>query len=302
MNHISLFSGMGGFDLAAQWMGWQNIAHVEMNPFGRTILKHYWPEADSHEDITKTDLSIYRGKCDILTGGFPCQPFSTAGKRKGATDARYLWPEMCRAINEARPRYVVGENVTGICSMVFAPSSVKVESETTIGGQEVYRTLEAESVLLRIIEDFERIGYSVQPLVIPAAAVNAPHRRDRIWLLATENTNQNGWPRNQRQEKPDQRQQRHTGSGNSEPVPQNHGTTSNTDNAGQLNETSAPDHWADFPTQPPVCAGNDGLPTQLHGIALSKWRKESLKAAGNAIVPQVAYEIFKAIELLEKQP
>ena len=114
MNHASLFSGIGGFDLAAQWMGWNNTFHCEWNEFGQKILKYYWPEAVSYGDITKTDFTIHRGKIDILTGGFPCQPFSAAGKRKGKEDARYLWPEMLRAIRETQPRYIVGENVYGI--------------------------------------------------------------------------------------------------------------------------------------------------------------------------------------------
>ncbi|MNE37667.1 Modification methylase HhaI [compost metagenome] len=116
-NHISLFSGIGGFDLAAEWMGWNNIAHCEWNAFGKRVLKYYWPNAISYEDITKTDFSVHRGNVDILTGGFPCQGFSLAGKRLGTDDARYLWPEMLRAIKETKPAFIIGENVTGIISM-----------------------------------------------------------------------------------------------------------------------------------------------------------------------------------------
>ena len=96
MRHGSLFSGIGGFDLAAEWMGWENIFHCEWNPFGQRVLKHYWPNAKSYHDITQTDFTIHRGAIDILTGGFPCQPFSLAGKRKGTDDERYLWHEMLR--------------------------------------------------------------------------------------------------------------------------------------------------------------------------------------------------------------
>jgi DNA (cytosine-5)-methyltransferase 1 len=98
MTHGSLFSGIGGFDLAAEWMGWENIFHCEWNPFGQKVLKHYWPKSISYNDITQTDFSIHRGKIDILTGGFPCQPYSTAGKRLGKADERHLFPEMLRCI------------------------------------------------------------------------------------------------------------------------------------------------------------------------------------------------------------
>lgn len=351
---------MGGFDLAAEWMGWQNIAHCEWNEFGRRILNHYWPEAASHEDITKTDFTVYRGKCDILTGGFPCQPFSHAGKRKGTTDERYLWPEMLRAITEAQPRYVIGENVTGITSMAFEPRASKVESETTIDGQNHYRTLEAEGVLHRICTDLEREGYHCQPLIIPACAVNAPHRRDRIWIIAT-NTQSGRHRRLRNQGQTPRPPEGHEPFGSERgmasaerPATNTHGTEPRTTNAGADRPTESdvwrhqtchvsgtlcsagnaananstgwrekqqltqkpskqkrqhrkkdfadgPDYWQWFPSQPPVCTGNDGLPTKLDNITIPKWRKESLKAAGNAIVPQVALEIFKAIQELENQ-
>lgn len=150
----------GGFDLAAKWMGWENIFHCEWNPFGQKILKYYWPNAISYDDITKTDFTIHRGRIDILTGGFPCQPYSVAGKRKGKEDERHLWPEMLRAIREIQPGWVVGENVGGLINwnggMVF---------------DEVQADLEAE-------------GYEVWAYVLPACAVNAPHRRDRVWFIA----------------------------------------------------------------------------------------------------------------------
>jgi DNA (cytosine-5)-methyltransferase 1 len=91
MKHGSLFSGIGGFDLAAEWMGWKNVFHCEWMEFPRKVLDYYFPNADSHIDICKTDFKKYANKIDILTGGFPCQPFSMAGKRKGTDDERYLW-------------------------------------------------------------------------------------------------------------------------------------------------------------------------------------------------------------------
>jgi len=168
LTHGSLFSGIGGFDLASQWMGWDNVFHCEWNEFGKKILNHYWPKSISYDDITKTDFTIHRGQIDILTGGFPCQPYSTAGKRLGKEDDRHLWPEMLRAIREIKPKFIVGENVSGLLSwnggLVF---------------NEVQTDLEAE-------------GYEVQPVLLPACSVNAPHRRERIWFVAYANERTKG--------------------------------------------------------------------------------------------------------------
>lgn len=114
MRHGSLFSGIGGFDLAAEWMGWKNVFHCEINPFGQKVLHHYWPNAIQYSDITKTDFSKHEGTIDIISGGFPYQPYSNAGKRKGKEDERHLWPEMLRAIRQIQPRWIVGENVPGL--------------------------------------------------------------------------------------------------------------------------------------------------------------------------------------------
>lgn len=117
MRHGSLFSGIGGFDLAAEWMGWENVFHCEWNEFGQKILKHHFPEADSYSDICKTDFRKYEGTIEIISGGFPCQPFSKVGKRKGAEDERYLWHEMLRAVQEIKPQFVIAENVYGITNI-----------------------------------------------------------------------------------------------------------------------------------------------------------------------------------------
>jgi DNA (cytosine-5)-methyltransferase 1 len=158
-----LFSGIGGFDLAAEWMGWENVFHCEWMEFPRKVLDYYFPNADSHIDICKTDFKKYEGTIDIITGGFPCQPFSSAGKRKGTDDERYLWGEMLRAVQEIKPKFVIAENVFGI---------------TNIDGGMVF-----EQVCL----DLETEGYEVQPFIIPAAAKNAPHRRDRCWFIGVKN-------------------------------------------------------------------------------------------------------------------
>lgn len=163
MNHGSLFSGIGGFDLAARWIGWENSFHSDIDPFCLTILKHHFPNATSYTDIRGTDFTPWRGKIDVLSGGFPCQPFSQAGKRQGTSDDRHLWPEMLRAIREIRPNWVVGENVLGI---------------TNWNGGMVFE---------QVCSDLETEGYSVQPFVLPACGVNAPHQRYRTWFVAHRN-------------------------------------------------------------------------------------------------------------------
>ena len=173
--------------MAAAMMGWQNAFHCEINPFGRAVLDYWFPESKSYEDITKTDFREWRGKIDILTGGFPCQPFSYAGKRGGADDNRYLWPQMLRAIDEIRPTWVVGENVAGLATMVEGGVLADLGHEATLFGEVdgVHRFgLRSTFTIERICRDLENHGYTVQPMLIPAAACGAPHRRDRIFILA----------------------------------------------------------------------------------------------------------------------
>jgi DNA (cytosine-5)-methyltransferase 1 len=321
MKHGSLFSGIGGFDLAAEWMGWENVFHCEWMEFPRRVLDYYWPNADSHIDICKTDFKKYANRIDILTGGFPCQPFSLAGKRKGKDDERYLWGEMLRAIQEIKPTWVIAENVFGI---------------TNIDGGLVF-----EQVCL----DLENEGYEVQPFIIPAAAKNAPHRRDRCWFLAYRNCRGLERPIKVRRNSinvewqskfgnathPDSNGQ-HQCNGNNEINPSEgrinalgnaeqgngNGDATNTSNErlqgsqdiGNIKKIRQKSHqfatrcvqstWQNFPTQSPICGGNDGLPTELDGITFSKWRNESIKGYGNAIVPQIALQLFQIIDELQK--
>jgi DNA (cytosine-5)-methyltransferase 1 len=261
MRHASLFSGIGGFDLAAEWMGWENVFHCEWMEFPRKVLDYYWPNADSHIDICKTDFKKYAKTIDILTGGFPCQPFSTAGKRKGTDDERYLWGEMLRAVQEIKPQYVIAENVFGI---------------TNIDGGLVF-----EQVCL----DLEAEGYEVQPFIIPAASKGAYHKRYRVWFVGIRKVYESKpiikhassirqeWGLHEEQYKNATRQQ------------------SSKRNALSFKIST----WENYPTQYPICRGNDGIPLKLDGITFSKWRSESIKGYGNAIVPQVALEIFKQI-------
>jgi DNA (cytosine-5)-methyltransferase 1 len=276
MKHGSLFSGIGGFDLAAEWMGWENVFHCEWNPFGQKVLKHHFPNSISYNDITKTDFSIHRGNIDIVTGGFPCQPYSTAGLRKGKADERHLFPEMLRAIKEIQPTWVIGENVRGLVSW---------------GGGLVFH---------EVCNDLEREGYEVQPFLIPAASVNAPHKRERIWFVAYSD----GARREKLNTSTITNQQDiisgyalHS-NGSSE-----QGKYIGQERKGKFDRPNSRDefnNFQNFPTQSPICLGDDGLSNRLDRITFSKWRNESIKAGGNAIVPQVAYEIFKTIEKFEK--
>lgn len=184
--HGSLFSGFDAPSVAASWMGWKNAFHCEINSFCNEILKYWFPDSEHYEDITKTDFSQWKGRIDVLTGGFPCQPFSLAGQRKGADDNRYLWPEMLRAIREIRPTWVIGENVAGILTMVQPGEETEMGSQTALFGEDNRKRvlLRQEYVVETICKDLEREGYSVQPLLIPACAVGAPHRRDRVFFIA----------------------------------------------------------------------------------------------------------------------
>ncbi len=299
--HASLFSGIGGFDLAAEWMGWKNAFHCEWNEFGQKILKYYWPNSVSYGDITKTDFTIWRGKIDVLTGGFPCQPYSLAGKRKGKEDERHLWPEMLRAIREIAPRYIVGENVYGLVNW---------------NGGLVFNEVQA---------DLEAEGYEVQPVILPACAVGAPHRRERVWFVAYSNKCTTGPSKastriirkgsNNNDEQEERREQTEQHIGCSDVLR----TDTDTSNEGlqrsqdkrSIKESRAKRNkqptrlfqprWDKFPIEAPIYSGNDGLSSKLDGITFPKWRNESIKAYGNAIVPQVALQIFKAIQIADSQ-
>lgn len=416
--HGSLFSGIGGPEIAAEEMGWKNMFHCEINPFGRKILDYWFPNSKSYEDITKTNFTEWRGKINVLTGGFPCQPFSCAGQRKGAEDDRYLWPEMLRAIREIQPDWVVGENVAGILSMVQPGSETALGREESLFGEVDRKRIlhRQEYVVETVCNDLEREGYFVQPVVIPACAVGAPHRRDRVFFIAhradagvkgmqrkwednilsgrtasdttcrgsggtphescCENERQNGYETQQPfvrgcvrasshsdgercnnrsdnwKERPicyDQKRdseenqserterKRRTcengsvasysqcpGSGQVQqeiqseqsnghsfdsnggewdaPYSSSEGLSTlrfptsiekkkweNEDGcsvqpAGNVRRASFAERWKNFPTQSPVCSRDDGISTRLDGIAFSKWRQESIKAYGNAIV------------------
>ena len=318
MTHASLFSGIGGFDLAAQWMGWENVFHCELDPFCQKVLAHHFPNSKLYDDVRTFDATQYRGRIDVLSGGFPCQPFSVAGQRKGTDDPRHLWPAMLRIIREVQPRYVLGENVYGLINwsdgMVFE----------------------------QVCTDLENEGYEVTPYILPACGVqNAPHRRDRVWFIAysnhfrtstrpgevqgangevserhddaqpchassrnAANTDRNGRPKDPKRLRKGQRIEVQHERSHIYGESRNAADTTFVRQRGEdyrlresklFNQDGPPTNWQDFPTVAPICGGDDGLPKRLDGITFPKWRRESIKAYGNAIVPQVAHQIFKSI-------
>lgn len=230
--HASLFTGIGGFDLAAQWVGWKNIFQVEKDKWCRELLSKRFAASKRYEDIKNFSGHEYYGKIDVISGGFPCQPFSVAGKRRGEADDRYLWDEMLRVVQNVKPPWIVVENVGGFSSLGLDKS----------------------------LSDLENCGYSTETFIIPACAVNARHTRSRIYIAAYSDR---------------ERLQRVR-------AEQNH--------EGQIGLLGGKDfRWAPvkWPTEPPLCRAGDGVSRRV----------DRLRGLGNSIVPQVAYEIFSAINL-----
>jgi len=294
---LDLFSGIGGFSLAASWTNQiKTVAFCEIDPFCQKVLKKHWPDVPIFDDITRLRGDDI-GTADIITGGFPCQPFSCAGQRKGKADDRYLWPEMLRVISEVRPSWIIGENVAGINSLFQYDSFSEMEGKEYLTPEDAKADFKGISErtgtnsLWVVLDDLEKIGYSVQTCIIPACAVNAPHRRDRVWIVA---------------------HRKCTGAGSDKggirdfPIGENRGQTTDchaADTASiyvegcergqremQFRGSSWGVPWIEVATR--LCRVDDGLPRQVD-------RVNRLKALGNAIVPQVAYEIMKNIVEVE---
>lgn len=201
LTHLSLFTGIGGLDLAGERAGFTTVGQCEFADFQYSVLTKHWPDVPKWRDIrTLTGENFYERTglrtVDVISGGFPCQPFSVAGKRLGKADDRYLWPEMLRIIKELRPTWVIGENVAGIVSMAEPIGEPKVESRTVsrCAGEDNYCAVlsQRERMLLDgILSDIEKAGYEVQPFIIPACAVEAPHQRERIFIVGR-NTDRHG--------------------------------------------------------------------------------------------------------------
>lgn len=302
ITHYDLFAGIGGFSLALEEVFNEakiNRIFCEWAEFPTAVLKKHWPDEIFYGDIadliadtdsqrhkssfTKSETERRFNLCSrarsdenetltILTGGFPCQPFSQAGRRKGTADDRYQWPNMFRVIQNVKPDWVIAENVRGLV------------------------TWNDGMVLEQVCTDLESEGYEVQPFIIPACAVNAPHRRDRVWIIANR-ANSRAKGLQKREINPDdaadarriRRKQR--SSENIQPESKKP-ERQNSYYSGWERD------WREVAASTCNAGMDDGLPREVDGISYSfaKWRNESIKAYGNAIVSQVAMEIFRAIK------
>ena len=265
MKHGSLFSGIGGFDLAAQWAGFENIFQVEIDNYCQKVLEKNFPNVKRYKDIKEFDGTEYTGTIDIISGGFPCQPFSVAGKQKGAEDDRNLWPEMFRVIQEIRPAWVLGENVANIVNFVEFDN---------------------------ILADLEAAEYEVWPLIIPAVAVDAKHRRDRVWIVAHSNR--------LRMERTRPKQQTAGISGKSKNVLNSASVGWPQSEIEARNVSKRETKWESWTansfnryiweTEPDVGRVANGIPRRV----------DRLKGLGNAIVPQVAFRLFETIKKISR--
>lgn len=262
---LDLFSGIGGFSLGLERTGgFETVAFCEYEPFPRAVLAKHWPDVPCFPDVRELKGSDIDGPVDVICGGYPCQPFSTAGQRRGKEDDRHLWPEFSRLVAELRPAWVIGENVAGHISMGLDD----------------------------VLSDLEGQGYACRAFVIPACAVGAPHRRDRVWIVGHADKNS-------------RKQPTRLAVNNETKQHDKIGFPNAADAVGvrqsgsrslrkQIN-TAETKHWkanqpfnaVGWPTKPAICGGNDGLSSGLVSARLS--------ALGNAVVPQIPEMIGRAI-------
>lgn len=314
LTHFSLFTGIGGIDLAAEWAGFKTIGQCEWADYPTKVLEKHWPDVPRWRDIRSVTAESVNdrgiGAIDIISGGFPCQPFSVAGNQKGKEDDRYLWPEMLRVVRELTPRWVICENVPGI---------LRIAGKT-------------------VCEDLEREGYAVTVLNFEAAAIGAKHRRDRCFFVANAKSEQsrriqqfgfqpnigtsgnameNAWgsgfgrARNvcdirELQERPIRQGQTNiieqSGEVSSDVANTNSERLQARNEQGSLNEESGKikprseferispaSGWVQWAVEPDVGRVANGIPSRV----------DRLKCLGNAVVPQQVYPILKAIYDIE---
>lgn len=287
--HLDLFSGIGGFAYAADQV-WNNVEHIfcDNDKFCQQVLNKHWPEAKIYDDIRS--INTPPNRVELLTGGFPCQPFSAAGLRRGTADERHLWPEMLRVIRLTKPTWIIAENVRGIL------------------------TWNEGLVFEQVCTDMEAEGYEVQPFILPAIAINAPHRRDRVWFVAYRASkrpdnrlnNKRGRHllpdenRDAKESKP-QRSGRHSWTRRPSPTVTNSRSSESRGLSNQSSRYKIPKTWERnwLEVAAELCGVDDGLSTGLDGFELTKpqHRQERLKSLGNAIVPQVAMEIMRGMAI-----
>jgi DNA (cytosine-5)-methyltransferase 1 len=310
MNHLDLFSGIGGFSLALEKVGFKTIAFCERDEYCRLLLQKHWKGVKIYNDIKKLEGKDIEEKVDILTGGFPCQPYSVAGKQKGTNDDRYLWPEMFRIIKEVQPTFIIAENVRGLIN------------------------IQDGMVFETVCSDLESEGFEVQTFVIPAAGVGAPHKRDRVWIVGYSKHNgsltskiKRGY--NEVNAGTSKRQnetiesERTSGSRNNEIMENSRRTLrqgsklskenaneSRKENANQFERSSSTSKHNVADTERVYVQRQQGRSRQEQSRGESWWEFEPsvgrvangvpgrvyrLKALGNSIVPQIAEKIGRAI-------
>lgn len=265
LTHLDLFSGIGGFALAARWVGGiETVAFCEREPFAQRVLRKHWPAVPICDDIHHLNGTEY-GPIDLITGGFPCQPYSLAGERRGNEDDRALWPQMLRVIRAARPAWVLGENVPGIISMA----------------------------LDGVLADLEAEGYACETLCIPACGVDARHRRDRVWIVAYNQGVGRGTGREGRPHSGGARKLKQSlpaladaNGSRSYAGPQ---AGIHRREAGRGTRHVEPQRFCRWEPEPSVGRVAHGIPARV----------DRLRGLGNAIVPQVAAEILSRIMEIE---
>lgn len=265
LTHLSLFSGIGGLDLAAEWAGFTTVGQCEMADYPTAVLEKHWPDIPRWRDIRTLTKEVFHERAgglrtvDVISGGFPCQPFSVAGKQRGKEDERFLWPEMLRVIRELRPHCVVGENVPGI---------IKIAAR-------------------QVVEDLEREGYHVVVLQFEAAAVGAWHRRARCFFVGIDDLS-DAEGLGQQGDRTDGEPERGARSGAEKPEGLRavcDAMPGRRDRDARRRESPEPADGRQWAAEPGVGRVADGLP----------FRVERIRALGNAVVPQQAYPIFRAI-------
>jgi DNA (cytosine-5)-methyltransferase 1 len=266
MKHLDLFSGIGGFALAAGWAGFETIGFAETDRYCSHVLKRHWPDVRNYGDVRSIDGREFRG-VDLVTAGFPCQPFSQAGRRRGTADERFLWPELARLLGEIRPRYALLENVPGLLSL---------------DGGRVFR---------RVLGDLAALGFDASWNCVPASAVGALHRRDRLWIVAYAplelpyrgRRSGQGW----RSEDSD----RHPAMADADITrPQGH-----------RRSAERADKWITWKGRRPfqdIWLTEPDVGRVAHGVSK---RVDRLRGLGNAIVPQLAYVFLEGIAAMIEQ-
>ena len=269
VRHLDLFSGIGGFALAAQMVGGiGTVGFCEIDPWAQKVLTKNFPGVPIHGDVKTLNPKNY-GRIDLITGGYPCQPFSLAGNRNGEEDDRHLWPELCGHIKTFRPRWVLCENVVGHVSMG----------------------------LDTVLSDLEGIDYSVQPIIIPACGVGAVHRRERVWILANCNGSRLERSKGESSSSTERKPIGHLAELDTEQISSDAASGRRQGSGRPFNavhsaskrkrQTNKSFNELGWPTVSPVRRANDGVPRSMD--------RNRLRGLGNAIVPQVAAEILRCM-------